>query len=360
MLLSSNKEGLFLQIAKGTVLSALLIVLVAIEGLAFAGVQSEYDELNRESATLRILYTELNTSYHLLNTSYLSLALEYAALRGDHDSLQDQYADLNESYALLEADSAALESRYTDLSQSYAQLEADREYLSNLYSELSKDLEVEQTLNIGNSLESYYDLVRDEEGFMGTWYGDQRDANFCAKLALHDLGCNSWPSLENRFYEDVKKHSYEMAREKMDAVIEFAEVNSYDSATEKIEKILRFLSDHIRYELEVNNVYLAPTEALGFRSGDCDDFSILGAALFEAAGVDAAIGLFRNQYNDYHSMVLVHLDGLEGYGYWKFDDLTDKGLAEGRWIVIEPQYTIGNQGDDWIQQWELLYAAPIG
>lgn len=328
-----------MQIAKGTVLSALLIVLVAIEGLAYAGVQSEYDELNRESATLRILYTELNTSYHLLNTSYLSLALEYAALRDDHDSLQNQYANLNESYALLEA---------------------DHDDLSNLYSALSKCLEVEQTLNIGNSLESYYDLVRDEEGFMGTWYGDQRDVNFCAKLALHDLGCNSWPSLENRFYEDVKKHSYEMAREKMDAVIEFAEVNSYDSATEKIEKILRFLLDHIRYELEVNNVYLAPAETLGFRSGDCDDFATLGAALFEAAGVDAAIGLFRNRYNDYHSMVLVHLDGLEGYGYWKFDDLTDKGLAEGRWIVIEPQYTIENQGDEWVQQWELLYAAPIG
>jgi len=327
-----------LQIAKGTVLSAFLAVLVAIEGLAYAGIQTEYDELNRESATLRILYTELNGSYHLLNTSYQSLALEYAALRSDHDSLQ---------------------SRYADLSQRYARLDVDYSDLTNLYAGLSKDLEIEQTLSIGNSLESFYDLVRDEEGFMERWYGDQRDVDFCAKLALHDLGRNRWPSLESRFYEDVGNYSYEMAREKMDALIDLAGVSRYDSPTLKIKKILQFLSNHIHYEPEVNNVYLAPVETSGFKSGDCDDFATLGAALFEALGIDAAIGLFRNEYNDYHSMVLVQLDRLEVYDYWKFDDLTHKGLAEGRWIVMEPQSTIEEQGDSQIRQWELLYAAQV-
>jgi len=41
-------------------------------------------------------------------------------------------------------------------------------------------------------------------------------------------------------------------------------------------------------------------------------------------------------------MVLVHLEDLLGYHYWYYSDLTDKGLKEGRWIIIEPQMTIDN------------------
>jgi hypothetical protein len=51
---------------------------------------------------------------------------------------------------------------------------------------------------------------------------------------------------------------------------------------------LDFIYTHISYEEEIDDVFLAPVETLGFKSGDCDDFSILAAAFFEEAGIDAA------------------------------------------------------------------------
>ena len=83
------------------------------------------------------------------------------------------------------------------------------------------------------------------------------------------------------------------------------------------------------------------------------------AALLEAVGIDTAIGLFKNKKGEYHAMILVHLEDLEGYDYWYYSDLTDKDLEEGRWIIIEPQTTIENQSDEWIKQWRLLVAAPL-
>jgi len=37
---------------------------------------------------------------------------------------------------------------------------------------------------------------------------------------------------------------------------------------------------------------LAPIETIARRSGDCDDFAILAAALFEYYGIESAIGFF--------------------------------------------------------------------
>jgi len=327
-----------LQPFKSKFLIIILSTLVALEGFSLVGLQSKYDELNRRSSVFETLYTELNVSYNYLNTSYQTLAIEYTDLRSAYENLTQTHMSLRFQYE---------------------QTAGSYEDLQDTYSELRREHQIEETLRIGNSLESYYDLVRDEEGFMGKWYGDQRDIDFCAKLALHDLGRNCWPSLENKYYEDVGNYSYVMAKNKINDVIGLIEVHAYDSPAEKIEKILQFLSDHLHYELEVNNVYLAPTETLGFKSGDCDDFTTLGAALFEAAGIDAAVGFFKNEKDKYHCMVLVHLKDLEGYDFWKFDDLTGKGLEEGRWIIIEPQYTIENQGDDWIHQWQLLYTTAI-
>jgi len=309
-----------------------------LEGFSLVGLQSEYDELNRRWSVHETLYIQLNASYNYLNESYQTLASEYVGLRSDYENLTQIY---------------------TGLRFQYEQTARNYEDLRDAYSEIRREYQIEKTLRIGNSLESYYDLVRDEEGFMGKWYGDQRDMNFCAKLALHDLGRNSWPSLEDKYYEEIGNHSYVTAKNKINDVIDLVEVRAYDSTTEKIRKLLQFLCDHLHYELEVNNVYLAPTETLAFMSGDCDDFTTLGATLFEAVGMDAAVGIFMNEKDEHHCMVLIHLEDLGGYRYWKYDDLTGKGLDEGRWIVIEPQYTLENQGNGWVHQWQLLYAAPI-
>ncbi len=58
-------------------------------------------------------------------------------------------------------------------------------------------------------------------------------------------------------------------------------------------------------------------------------------------------------------MVLVHLDELDGYDCWSLSDLTRYGLDEGKWMVIEPQYPIGNQDLEWIGEWNLVVATPL-
>jgi transglutaminase-like putative cysteine protease len=122
---------------------------------------------------------------------------------------------------------------------------------------------------------------------------------------------------------------------------------------------LDFIYTHISYEEEIDDVFLTPVETLGFKSGDCDDFSILAAAFFEEAGIDAAVGFFENDEREQYAMVLVHPEELTGYDYLYFSDLTGKGLEPGKWIIIEPQSLIELQSGSWIQQWNLLVAAPI-
>jgi hypothetical protein len=58
-------------------------------------------------------------------------------------------------------------------------------------------------------------------------------------------------------------------------------------------------------------------------------------------------------------MVLVHLNELTDYDFFSFNDLTDYGLEEGLWIVIEPQLNIVYQTDNWVAQWNLFVTAPL-
>jgi transglutaminase-like putative cysteine protease len=184
-------------------------------------------------------------------------------------------------------------------------------------------------------------------------------ANFAADLALHDLRILYWPRIEDDYYEDVGEYSYDTARAKIDEIIILLDIGTYDTSVDIIEKVLTFINSYIHYESEANDVFHAPVETLGFKSGDCDDFTILAAALFEDLGIESAIRFYYNEDIGYHAMVLVHLENLGDYGYWYFSDLTHRGLEEGRWITIEPQLTIEYQDSDWIEQWDLLVASPL-
>jgi len=349
-----------LDYSKSNFLVVLLIVLVSLESVFYFQLQSNYndlyakhEELKKEFVFLQTRYNELNVSFHVLNASHFKLQNQYS-------ELQVQYEDLNKRYL-------SLETNYRDLVLEHKSLQSNYDSLKESYSNLQRDFEVEKALHIGNSLESYYDYLRQELGPTGAkwWWLNpdksywQTEVNFAANLAMHDLRRIYWPSIEKDYYEDVGEYSYDTARKKIDGILALIEIKTYDAPTDKIRKILDFIHQYIQYETEVNDVFLAPVETLGFRSGDCDDFSILAAALFEAVGIDSAIGFFTNKDNEYHAMVLVDLEDLAGYRYWFYNDLTKLGLKEGRWIIIEPQATISDQGDDWISQWNIFVAAPL-
>jgi hypothetical protein len=298
--------------------------------------------------------------YVQLQSSYSSLSRAYNDVQDSYSSLQSDYSSLDDTYNALRAEYNSLSVNYTSLRSSYYELHDDYGLLEQTYNNLQGNYETETTLRIGNSLASYYDILRKESG---SWQSNTQMAQFAAKLALHSLGHNCWPSLENEFYQDVSGHSYDMAWAILDTVLGLTGANTTQTPTERIRRILNFVNQHIHYEYDVEDILLAPAETLGFKSGDCDDFTILAAALFRAVGIDCAVSFYRHQdpgaEKQYHWMVLVHLDNLGEYGYWYYSDLTSMGLEAGTWIKIEPQDTIENQRSEWVGQWNLLAAAPL-
>lgn len=314
-----------------------------------------------------VLYVPLQSSYISLQSDYSELDNAYNALQAEHSSLELDYIRLNGSYDLLQIEYEGLEQRYNDrledynsLVDDYNSLLDDYDSLLEDYNVLREDYETETILRIGNSLASYYDIVRKESG---SWQSNTQMAQFAANLALHSLGRIYWPSLENEFYQDVGKHSYDVAWAMLNTTLRLTGATASQDPTERVARILDFIKQHIHYEYDVKDVILAPAETLTFKSGDCDDFTMLAAALFEAVGIDSAVAFFKHQdpgaEKQYHWMVLVHLDDLGEYGYWYYSDLTSMGLASGKWIKIEPQTTIENQGSEWAGKWDLLAVAPL-
>ncbi len=281
-------------------------------------------------------------------------------LQNSHNNLQINHNSLQNSYDSL----AAINH---DLSKETQELETEYASLSENFDALKLEYDVECFLRIGNSLESYYDYLRQELGPTGTEYWRQQpdpdywqtSVDFAANLALHDLRRIYWPSIEEDYYDAIGEYSYDTAYTKINELLDIIDITLQDSATTKISKILAFINTYIHYEREVNDVFLAPVETLGFKSGDCDDFSILASALLDEVGVESAIGFFVNDLDQYHAMVLVNLNELEGYGNYYYSDLTHQGLDAGKWIIIEPQATIDNQFTPWVDQWNLITASEI-
>jgi len=309
------------------------------------------------SGIIGYLYFDLQGNFDSLRNRYEILEESLQGLQSRYEALNDTYRSLLAEHQSLKRDYSNLEANYESTSRLYKALSRDYSSLKQQYYSLERYYKTEAMLRIGNSLESYYDHLREKMG-PRSWWSRQQEADFAAKLASHALGRNCWPSLENEYYMQVGEHSYELAKERLYSVMDLIAI-TYSSPTQKIESTLQFIQQNIHYEYEFGDIYLAPAETLGFKSGDCDDFSILAAALFEAAGIDSAFGIFSNSEKEYHCMVLVRLEKLEGYSYWSYSDLTDLGLTQGKWIIIEPQTTIEHQGDDGIGEWNLLAASPV-
>jgi len=279
-----------------------------------------------------------------------------------HVDLQSRYLRLEENYLELDSELSGLKSLRDELLLRVSQLEKEVSFMRESYDNLLLQYQVSEALRINHLLEDYYDEVRSLKDIpprRGRNPDYVQQVRFMAELAKHSLGRTYWPALEERFYELSGEHSYAAASRKMDEVFKLIGVKDSDTPVERIEKILRFINNNIRYEHDYDDVFLAPLETLAFRSGDCDDYAILAAALFDKAGIDSAIGVFTNGTIE-HAMVLVHLDTLSPYGFHYYQDLTHMGLASGRWILIEPQATIDRQYDKgWFNQWRLLAAAEV-
>ena len=229
-------------------------------------------------------------------------------------------------------------------------------------SKLNKINETYTNLNAGNSLTSFYDTLRHEEGLTGG--GSQKNMNkeikFGRDLVKHTLGKNIRATIEKEYRKDTGISSYTQAYEILKIAYNQTLITKGDSDTEKVEKILDYVNDLLDFESDLNDVFRAPAEVLTVRTGDCDDYCFLAAALFEEAEIETAIGFYEDSDEGGHVMLLLRLSDLEGYSYYSYDSLTSKGLSSGKWIQIEPQRYIDDQNDkEWMDNWKLRLAEEI-
>jgi len=310
-------------------------------------------KLSRKSIYIIIgLLIALVVSTVFSGATILQMSSEVSDLKGQVQSQQNLYSKLN--------------SDYNNLQINYNTLNALHQGVENQYTILETTYMVSEALGIGHLLADYYSVVRDSYTnyweSLGWWVfggGEQDKVDFAANLAKHNLGEIYWPDKEDTYYEFADEYSYTTAIRELNEIYNLMGIQSGDSSVERIEKILSFVNTYVHYESDYNNAFLAPVETLAFKSGDCDDYAILVATLFERAGIDSAIGLFRSG-DISHAMVLVHLDNLRPYGYWSYSDLTGNGLQAGRWIMIEAQRMIERQHDpSWFEQWSIRVAAEV-
>ena len=325
-----------------------------------------------EDYEIRIINLERDVNEQNNQISYLleqnnDLISQVTDAQSEIDDLQSQNTDLKDQISQQAREISSLQSQKTTLQNSLNNYMSSYQTLLDSHDDLETAFLLEQELRIGNSLESYYDVIREGLGPSGTkywWHTPetgywQQSVDFACSLAEHDIWRIYWPDYEPDYMEITGENSYETAWYKLQDILDIIEISDADGDVIKITKILNFLNANIHYESEINDVFLAPVETLGFKSGDCDDYSILAAAFFELLDIETAIGFFVNDDEEYHAMALVKLDDLESYGVWYFDDLTKYGIDEGKWIVIEPQMTIDMQDDEWISQWSIFVAAEI-
>jgi hypothetical protein len=290
-----------------------------------------------------------------LNTQISNYISQVSSLQHDVEMKDSKIDNLQHDYGVLENQYSVLESMYNSLS-------ADYENLSVSYDELDYLYTLNTELSIGNSLTSYYDYLRMEFGPTGSrsqWQYEEESCKFASCLALHDLHRLYWNQAEEYYGRDVGQQSYAQAWEVLKKAVQYCGIDSDDSDTEKVEKVLAFVSGFVVYESEIDNSLRAPVETLSLRSGDCDDFSILVAALLEAVDIDTGIGFFESDGAG-HAMVLVHMDELDGYRCWYYSDLTKYDFEPGNWLEIEPQRIIDYQSEDaWFSQWSLYMAVEV-
>ena len=353
-------------IGKGKVisLSVLVIILVASNVIIYFNLQNQITTLGNEKKNLQNEIDSLNETYQNYKSTHIYLNSEYNEL--NLEKIQFQIW-LNGNLSRV----TQLNTQLSSLQKSYQTLQTQYQSLQSLYSNLQQ-----QPTPIGTSLETYYDYVRANCITFGLQpIGEERwidypnyyeiSVSFAADLSAHDIGNLYWPTLEtdSDYSNFAGEYSYQTSERIMDQAFALTGISKSDNNVIKIDKILRTIHSLIQYEYRCLDHMWFPCETLTFRSGDCTSFSILAAAMFEKAGIKSAIGFFTNStMPEGHSMVLIHLDDLAQHEYWYYNDLTNRGLASGKWIIIEPQCSSLTEQDasmDWVGIWSIVAASEV-
>jgi len=290
----------------------------------------------------------------LISTSFL-----FFYERNKNNNLQDDYDNLNSSHN-------SYEIRYNLSSNSYNNLLKQYDEVHTEYIEYLEDSSKYNKLPIDHFMElSFSDIRTQNQPHYSPWMSietyDSLSVEYASYICAHDLGRYYWPDIEKNYYDKTGGPLYTAAYERIQTLVEIINISKNFSHVENVKRVLDFTISYITYQDDPNDEFLFPTETLTFRTGDCDDFSILTAAVFEEIGIQSAIGFFENKTDGLlHAMLLLNLDDLGKYEYYSYSNLTSFNLSEGQWIIIEPQLPISRQRDiDFLEKYELLVASEI-
>ncbi|MDP6294286.1 MAG: transglutaminase-like domain-containing protein, partial [Candidatus Woesearchaeota archaeon] len=196
---------------------------------------------------------------------------------------------------------------------------------------------------LDSQLQEYFSIVRENNGKRAWWkqvglYDKQ--AELAADMAKAAAGNLVWKREEGQFSQKTNQNSYVLQADRADSLLAYGNVKGTEQ--EKLNAILRLLQN-IRYEEDLNDQFRFPLETLNLGSGDCDDFSILSATLLERANIPTAIVLVSNE------------DGTLAHAWIAVQGEFDLPVADinlpGKWHLVEPQFTIAQQAQEWFDQY---------
>lgn len=217
--------------------------------------------------------------------------------------------------------------------------------------EAEKKGEWDRLTTIDSPMQEYFELVRKSYAERPWWQDStyEKQAQLAAQIAANAAGDAFWKKEEAKYSSKTGQNSYVVQADLLDALMNSAGINKSISDGEKLERILELLQ-HIKYENDLNNDFRFPLETLKLKSGDCDDFSIIAAAMLKRLGIKTAIVLVSGT-EGVHSWIAVQ-------GNFELQKYKLAGSKE-EWMVVEPQFPYTRQSPEWFSKYPRILAYAI-
>lgn len=218
----------------------------------------------------------LQTDFQSLTTDFEDLLDDYSLLVGENEGLQEDYDYLISLYDNLQGSYLDLFALYNTLQAMYDTLEA----------ELNAVIDMIKSLPMLDKMTFYYHWCRERYGF---WISS---LELGKRMILHGSWQYNGFTAVDDILDDYNFWDYgDSMADSWNAVTNcLGSWLQYWSGFYWEEDIFDWITNNLEYrpdsETTYNRVYwydlyLSPLEMLKYRCGDCDDFAILGGAMFE-------------------------------------------------------------------------------
>ncbi len=314
----------------------------------FEDLTTGFEDLTTELGNLTTNYNTLLTNYNLLVGENEDLLDDYNALLLLHNSLQDDYNTLFLAHNNLQEDYDSLLVLYNGLQDSYNDLLILYNTLQTMYdvleAELDAVIDMIKSLPMLDKMTFYYHWCREEYG-----YG-LSSLELAKRMILHgSWQYNGFTTIDDILddynfweYDDSMTDSWIAITNCLGSWLDCWSGYNWE------EDIFDWITTNLDYRYDDETAYnrfywydlfLSPLEMLKYRCGDCDDFAILGGAMFENNFYDVYFATIHD--DTYYPGELHHAFLWVEIGEERIDDKLP-------WINPNVKWSIGGGGYDWL------------